>query len=65
MMGYSTQDYWVFGHHPSCGMITQKNNILETVSVSDLRWGGGRHLLCWVCYEGKSVNGSQIEVKQL
>jgi hypothetical protein len=44
-MVYNTQNYWVFGHFPSSGILeTRKHDISETESVSVLRWGG-RHLL--------------------
>jgi hypothetical protein len=37
---YNTHNYWVFGLCPSCGILeTRKHNVLETGSVSVLRWG--------------------------
>jgi hypothetical protein len=38
------------GLRPSSGILknTQERNISGTGSVSVLRWGAGRHLLCWV-----------------
>jgi hypothetical protein len=46
-----TRDYWVFGLCPSSGILknTKEHNVSETESLSVLRWGGGRHLLC--CYQ--------------
>jgi hypothetical protein len=44
-----TQNYWVLGPcSSSCILKTRKHNVSETWSVSVLRWGEGRHLLCWV-----------------
>jgi hypothetical protein len=42
-MVYNTQDYWVFGLRPLSGILTNKkeHNVLETGSVSILRWGMG------------------------
>jgi hypothetical protein len=36
-----------FVHTPEF-QITIEHNVSETGSVSILRWGGGRHLHCWV-----------------
>jgi hypothetical protein len=45
----TAQNYWVFGLCPSSSVVeTRKHNISETGSVSVLRCGQGRHLLCWV-----------------
>jgi hypothetical protein len=41
-MMYNTQNYWVFGLCLLSGILqTRKHNILETESVSVLRWGVG------------------------
>jgi hypothetical protein len=40
MMVYNIQNYWVFGLCPSSGILsTRTHNVLETRSVSILRWG--------------------------
>jgi hypothetical protein len=40
MMVYNTQIYWVFGLNPSSGILKNVgHNVLETGSVSNLRWG--------------------------
>jgi hypothetical protein len=40
-MVYNTQNYCVFGLHPSSGILeTRKHNVSETGSVSILKWGG-------------------------
>jgi hypothetical protein len=39
----------VFGLCRSSGILeTRKHNVSETGSLSVLKWGGGRRLLCWV-----------------
>jgi hypothetical protein len=61
-MVYNTRNYWVFGLHPSSGILknTREHNVSETGFVSVLRWGE-RHLLCWVRYkELTSITGQTM-----
>jgi hypothetical protein len=50
---YNTNSYWEFSLHPSSRVLknTKEHTILETTSVSNLRWQGGKHPLCWVHYK--------------
>jgi hypothetical protein len=42
----SFQNYWVFGLFPSSGILeSRKHNVLETGSISILRWGGKTPIL--------------------
>jgi hypothetical protein len=61
----TSQNYWVFGLCPSCGILKiREHNVSEAGYVSALRWGM-RHLLCWVCQEESPSNTGQPMSVQL
>jgi hypothetical protein len=64
-MVYNIQNYWVFGLGPSSRIPKIKADVSETESVSVLRRGDERRLLCWVPYKELTTVGPVTEVSSL
>jgi hypothetical protein len=61
-MVYNIQNYWIFGHCPSSGILeTRKHNVSENGSVSALRYGWGTPTLLGLSGKTKDDGPSNSE----